>query len=38
MFTLGNIVRINFFNIIGYSSDGDSTSRHNLDNIDKHFN
>ena len=38
MFTLGNIMRKNFFNIIGYSFDGDSTYRHNLDNIDKHFN
>ena len=27
----------NFFKIIGYSFDGDSSYRHNLENIDKNF-
>lgn len=37
MFKLGEMMNKNFFKIIGYSFDGDSTYRHNLEKIDKNF-
>lgn len=37
MFTLGKLMDKNFFNIIGYSFDGDSSYRNNLEKIDKNF-